>query len=279
MVLVLFEFALWLVPGVIPGVLLEHFEKRIRGKIATGRYPTREQTVPFERDDGGFPFRIKKPLSEIPNSVSDHGLVSVVLMDELGFCNVPGSYDPQSIAIIALGDSFTWCTTVQPEDTVDFRYDLVFPDGSVPFNQRNADVDEVDFARRLQAGTLSLELLVEALEDYVGLSEEHGFVPVVAYTPAAYTTYQGFIRFAQSDLEELMPWFSQQQRGMLQHQAPRLGFVFVELTPALQEAAPAFDTRENLLYFPSNLHLTAQGHEIIARALQDELNALPGVLD
>lgn len=115
--LVLFEFALRLVPGVIPGALLEHFEKRIRGKIATGRYPTKEQTVPFERDDGGFPFRIKKPLSEIPYSFSDHGSVSVVLMDELGFCNVPGSYDPQSIAIIALGDSFTWCTTVQPEDT------------------------------------------------------------------------------------------------------------------------------------------------------------------
>jgi hypothetical protein len=381
-VLLLLELALRLVPGVIPGVLLERFEKRIRGRIATGRYPTEEQTVPFERDDRGFPFRIKKPFSEISYSFGDHGTVNVVVMDELGFCNAPGSYDPDPIEIITLGDSFTWCTTVRPEDTwtsrlqeftgshaynlgtpgvglyeyvqvlrklglqknpavvvlnvyegndlrdallyhrykedfdaneaerargtdshggllrrhsyavnairaayqvavrgtrdtVDFRYELVFPGQSVPFNRRNTDIDEVKSARRLQAEELDMALLVGALEDYVRLSEEHTFVPVVSYTPAAYTAYQQFVRFAQPDLKGLMQRFSREQREMLQREARRLGYVFVDLTPFLQDAAPAHAAPENLLYFQNNLHLTARGHEVIARALRDALEALP----
>lgn len=379
--LVLLEVALRLFPGVIPGVLLEHFDKRIRGKIATGRFPTEEQTVPFERDDRGVPFRIKKPLSEIAYSFDDHGSVDVVVMDELGFCNTPGSYAPESIEILALGDSFTWCTTVHPEDTwpnrlqeftgtrtynlgtpgvgvfeyvqvlrklglkkspavvvlnyyegndlrdamlfhnyrdrfdandaqralgkdaydgllrrhsyavntlraayrvifrrgrdsTDFRYEVAAPEGAVPFNPRNADTDEVGFARKLQAGEVSLELVVEALEDYVRLSQEHGFIPVVSYTPAAYTTYERFARFAQPELKGLMQWFSAQQREMLQREAERLGYVFVDFTQALQDAAPAHTAPENLLYFPTNVHLTANGHEVMARALQELLQTL-----
>jgi hypothetical protein len=39
-------------------------------------------------------------------------------MDEMGFCNLPRNYQQTGkIDLITIGDSFTWCTTVAPEDT------------------------------------------------------------------------------------------------------------------------------------------------------------------
>lgn len=115
---VLFEGALRLFPTVIPANLLVHFEPKLRSKIAAGRFPTAEDAVAFERDDGGAPFPIWKPFAEISYSFTDPGTVNTVTMDENGFCNAPELYTRQpNFDIVAIGDSFTWCTTVHPQDT------------------------------------------------------------------------------------------------------------------------------------------------------------------
>jgi hypothetical protein len=58
------------------------------------------------------------PNQTIRTRFPDEGAVNEVTMDAQGFCN-PTSVNPSApnFPIIALGDSFTWCTTVNPEDT------------------------------------------------------------------------------------------------------------------------------------------------------------------
>ena len=63
-----------------------------------------------------------------------------------------------------------------------------------------------------------------------------------------------------------MPWFSDRQRAYLRQKAEELGFVFVDLTPALQAAADRLQDEE-LLYYPANVHYTPSGHRVVADAL------------
>jgi hypothetical protein len=78
------------------------------------------------------------------------------------------------------------------------------------------------------------------------------------------------VKFQDPELAELMPWFSRVQRDFLQANSHALGYRFVDLTPALQQAAREYGARD-LLYVPTNVHLSQVGNEVVARALADVL--------
>ena len=114
---VLFEIGLRLFPGLIPLNLLILFNEGPRVEIARRReLPTKDwDTVVVERDDGGPELRIYKPFTRLTWTV---GTYETVVMDEMGFCNLPqNSYQLPTIDIITLGDSFTACHAVTPQDT------------------------------------------------------------------------------------------------------------------------------------------------------------------
>jgi hypothetical protein len=157
-------------------------------------------------------------------------------------------------------------------EPVNFRYRLRFPDGDVPFNVQDSDESEVRHARLLRQGEASLSAFDPALERFAELAREHDFTPVVAYSPSAYTAYADFVAFEDPALAELMPWFHAEQLAHLRGRAEALGLRFVDLTPALQEAARSLGGRE-LLYFPANVHYTARGHQVVAETLARELAA------
>jgi hypothetical protein len=154
---------------------------------------------------------------------------------------------------------------------VNFRYRLAFPEGAVAFNIRDHDRDEVRSARDLREARLRLQVLDEALAAFVALARTHGFTPVVAYAPSAYSAYAEFVEFEDPALRELMPWFHRTQVDYLATKARELGFVFADETPALQAQARRHRAR-SLLYYPINVHFTPAGHETaaatIAAALQ-----------
>jgi hypothetical protein len=160
------------------------------------------------------------------------------------------------------------------EPQPDFRYRLRLPGGDVAFNTGNVDQDEVRAARALRSGDLDPAILAPGLEELMRLAKQHRFVPVVAYTPSAYTAYEGRVEFQDPDLAELMPWFSRRQREYLARKAEEMCFAFVDLTPEFQRAARD-SSNEELLFFPGVLHLTARGHEVAAGALASALRGLP----
>jgi hypothetical protein len=164
------------------------------------------------------------------------------------------------------------------EGVPDFGYRLRFPDGIVGFNAGNADVDEVRSARELRAGALDLECFREGLARFAALAREHGFAPVVAYTPSAHTAYADFVEFRDPSLAELLPGFSSAQREFFRKESEALGIAFLDLTPALQEAGRALQERQ-LLYYPGILHLTARGHAVVAETLAAFLRRGPAADD
>jgi hypothetical protein len=153
----------------------------------------------------------------------------------------------------------------RPHD-VNFRYRLQFGPTSIRFNPENADRNEVVYADLLARGRVDLDVFAPALETFAALARSHHFAPILAYTPSAYTAYQSFVHFDDPSLPELMRRYSRVQRKYFARRAAELGLRFVDLTNPLHQAARATRDRE-LLYFPTNLHLTAAGHRVIARAL------------
>ena len=155
---------------------------------------------------------------------------------------------------------------------INFRYRFDFAGQQVPFNLENTDLSEVKHARALKEGRISTEAFTGALERFVALAHEHGFRPVVSYSPSAYTAYAEFVVFEDPDLADLMPWYSRTLRAFLAEKGEELGYTFVDQTPALQAAARRLQATE-LLYFPINVHFTAAGNRVVAEALAAALAA------
>lgn len=164
--------------------------------------------------------------------------------------------------------------TVSLEDgTINFKYNLVFPNKNISFNPKNTDTDEVVVAKYLhnqevEAGVFTA--IEDSLKIYIKLSKEHHFIPIVTYTPSSYIAYQANVVFEDAALTDLMTEFSNQQRAYFQEKGRDLGYTFIDLTPALQAAAQASGS-ENLLYYRKDLHLTPAGHLVIAQTLSQLL--------
>ncbi|MCI0453531.1 MAG: hypothetical protein L0Y68_00875 [Candidatus Dadabacteria bacterium] len=389
LVFVLLEIGLRIVPNIIPPKVLINFEPTLREKTARGWLPTYSDTIILNRDDNGPPLRIWKPFTKVTHYDSHvSGGAYNVKTDEIGFCNTPGSYSKApTFDVITIGDSFTWCHTVGPEDSwtkqlsdltglssynlgkgnlglyeyiqvlkqfginkhpkfvilnvyegndlkdadtyfktknnysdvkanssfnshtqksflentigyysysfnfvrgyikylnakiftylrynkdLDFRYSIVFSDKSIPFNTENTDKDEVFYARQLLANKVDLNIFNDALENFVKISEQYRFIPIVSYTPSAHTAYAANVSFNDPTLKSILKHYSDAQRDFFESKGKELGYVFIDFTPSLQSAALS-NTYQKLLYFRTSLHLTKYGNEIIAKTLSQSL--------
>jgi hypothetical protein len=156
---------------------------------------------------------------------------------------------------------------------IDFRYDIRFPDGATTtFNARNGDLDEVTFARTLVRNEVRLEILDEPLAELVALGRDRSFEPIVAYVPSAYTAYDHLAKFEDGEIEGTLSRFSDMQRQHLARKAVQIGFRYLDLTTALQQAAARLPSTQPL-YFRTNVHLTQVGHQLVAAELARELAA------
>jgi hypothetical protein len=156
------------------------------------------------------------------------------------------------------------------QDDIDFRYHVTADGSPVDMNPFNADRDEVKNARRMQAGEIDTTVWDQALEDFVRLSSEYGFTPVVAYIPSAYTAYSHSVRFEDPAVGAVVAAQSRRQREYLASISARLGLEFHDLSDMLQQSV----STSPLAYYPSNVHLTATGHALVADALESRLMAL-----
>jgi hypothetical protein len=123
----------------------------------------------------------------------------------------------------------------------------------------------------LRNGDMDFSAFEGALSGFVALAREYGFIPIVAYSPSAYTAYADFVEFEDASLGELMPWFSRTQRQFLRTKARELGYRFVDLTPAMQAAANDLQEKE-LIYHPINVHFTVKGNRIVGETLADAIS-------
>ncbi len=149
---------------------------------------------------------------------------------------------------------------------LDFRYPITFADGStMEFNSRNGDRDELTFAQALARDEVPLSAFDDALASFVALGRLHDFVPIVIYIPSAYTAYRAHAHFDDPATERILRAYSDRQRAYFAKSA-ELGYRFLDLTPALAAAARDRPAARRL-YFSTNVHLTQEGHEVVADEL------------
>jgi hypothetical protein len=153
----------------------------------------------------------------------------------------------------------------EPRSKIELRYTLELPEGPIAMNGQNNDRDELRTARDVESGALALELFDPALDRFAALARAHGFLPVVAYAPAAYTAYAELVRFRDPSVGAPLAAFSARQRAHLATATAARGLTFVDLTPAFQAAAR--ERGGELLYYPLNVHYTPAGQRVVADTL------------
>lgn len=155
------------------------------------------------------------------------------------------------------------------KDSLDFHYVLHLDDGDVPFNVENSDRDELRLALVMDQGLLDLKVLDEAFETFARLAQDEGFLPVITYSPAAYTAYEDYVEFSDQAIGPVLVRYSARLRDYFRDVADRLGFQFFDLTPDLQAEIDAQGSAqgERLLYLPYGVHFTPEGHRVVAQAL------------
>ncbi len=151
-----------------------------------------------------------------------------------------------------------------------FRYAADVKGVSTALNVRNGDTDELRLARRVAEGAVSVSIYEESTAAFAALARQMGFKPLVVMVPAAYTVYEPSIRYEDASLAPIMKRYSDAQRDWFAQNAERLGVAYFDATAYMQAAAK----QRGLLYFPSNVHLTPEGHKALAEAVAPAVKAL-----
>lgn len=151
-----------------------------------------------------------------------------------------------------------------------FRYSAPVGGATMAMNISNRDQGEVDRAMELRDRKIKVDAFAAPLRAYVDWAKSQGIVPVVTYIPSMYTVYEGKVRFEDPEVGSAVQAFSAAQRQWFAANAGAIGFAFLDLTPFFQQAGAA----GIVTHFPSNVHLTPKGHEIVALHTWDVLKPL-----
>lgn len=151
---------------------------------------------------------------------------------------------------------------------LNFHYELLFPKYTQKFNLDNADTDEIYFAEKIFEDKINFLLFDDGLENFLSLAKLYNFKPIVTYIPSAHTAYDKYSNFEEVEYKTLLANFSKRQRNYFKKRSMDLGYQFIDTTSLLQQAIEKKSFTE-LLYYPYNLHLTAQGHFQISKIIND----------
>lgn len=157
-----------------------------------------------------------------------------------------------------------------PVGKVDFRYAATVGGERMAMNVANRDKDEVDHARQLQAGEIGLDVFAAPLTAFLAWAQKTGIVPIVTYIPSMYTAYAATVEFEDPEVGAAVQAFSTAQRQWFATHAAAQSYQFLDFTPAFQQAA----AEGVVTHFPANVHLTPQGHEVVARELHALLKGM-----
>ena len=155
-------------------------------------------------------------------------------------------------------------------DKINFHYSVNVKGNTIPMNVTDADTDEVRNARLLEQKKVDSGVWRNALLDFGKLAREHGFEPLIVYIPSAYTAYASSVVFEDNAVAATLNSQSMLQRQSLEALTRELGLGFFDTTTYLQQAVQS----SALAYYPANVHLTKQGHALIARVLEPQLRRL-----
>jgi lysophospholipase L1-like esterase len=112
-------------PGLIGREVLLEFDRELRARVADRLglplKQARRCLAPDERRDGGPELCLMAPAAEVRQEADPEdralGALEVLPQDARGFCNPPAVAARTHADVVAVGDSFTWCTAVAADRT------------------------------------------------------------------------------------------------------------------------------------------------------------------
>lgn len=152
----------------------------------------------------------------------------------------------------------------------DFRYSAVVQGKQVALNVNNEDTNELEIARHVNDGKVKPDIYVDVVTQFANLAREHGFRPLVVLVPSAHTAYARTIAFSDPSLAPIIKSAAETNGKWLAKTAADLGVAYFDASDAMQKAA----LTRPLLYFPSNVHLTPEGHRALAEAVAPAVRTL-----
>lgn len=147
------------------------------------------------------------------------------------------------------------------KESIDYRFDI----GSIPFNRAQSSRDEVVYAQWQREGKYGFELFEAALTVFAELAREHGFDPILTYSPWGHQAYTS-VKFHDPAIGRTLAAFSRDQRAFFARRSSELGLRFLDLGIALR-AASGEPTWDNLMYYPTSIHYSKRANDIVARAI------------
>jgi hypothetical protein len=152
----------------------------------------------------------------------------------------------------------------------DFHYSAPVGDHVMQMNISNKDQGEVQRALELKSGKISTDLFGPPIKAYVDWAKGNGIIPIVTYIPSMYTAFGEKVTFADPQVGQAVQAFSAAQRKWLADNAQTIGYNYVDMTPFFQELT----AKGVVTHYPSNVHLTVQGQELVATHTWDMLKQL-----
>ena len=162
--------------------------------------------------------------------------------------------------------------TNETQMTIDFRYTVSKGGKSIKLNLDNSDLDEIVIATKLKNNEGSLNLFDKSIEEFSQLAHQENFTPIIAITPSAYAPYDKYLKFNTPQNRDILANYVENQRTYFRKISEKHNIIFVDMMEPLETAVKKNPNLEPLLYFPTNLHLTAEGHHVVAKAISTFLN-------
>lgn len=172
--LLFLEVVLRVSPGLISKPVLLEFPKTLRREIAIRLglpvKQARRCISSSERYDGGPELCIAYPdfewIQQVDEVDTGYGAQERILQDSNGFCNIGSKSERQHNDFLFIGDSFTWCWTLQPDKT--FSALLESKLGYTTYNLGFPGIGPYEYVEILQRFGLKLSPKIVIMNIYEG---------------------------------------------------------------------------------------------------------------
>ena len=155
-----------------------------------------------------------------------------------------------------------------PQGRHNFHYGRLSDAGKIEFNVNNIDLDEVDFAYLVNSGEIKQDDIQKYWEIEMArmadLAMKYSASILFLYLPSAYTAFGDLTTFEDKNIGQVVRKFSKKQRQAFERICKINQLSCLDLVSEFQKY-----NASNVIpsHFPSNLHLTLEGHGVIASAV------------
>jgi len=156
-----------------------------------------------------------------------------------------------------------------------FKYIKISNEEKILFNINNIDQDEVEFAQKIASKEINSEKIYSFWSEPMGLISslvnKNKSELIYIYIPSAYTSFGDSVSFFDKDIELLSKNFSKVQSSIFNKICDNNNYHCINL---IDDFIKYNYNNRFPSHFPSNLHLTSKGHQLVAKSVNEKIRLM-----